>query len=69
MAVGAGLALAAGIIVLSTLEQVGTVVKLLDPVAYIAGLLLIVIACMLAAWVPTMKAAHIDPMKSLRHDG
>jgi predicted permease len=66
--IGASLALATGIIVLTTLEQVGTIVKLLDPVAYLAGLLLIVTACALAAWVPTMRAAHIDPMKSLRHD-
>jgi ABC-type antimicrobial peptide transport system permease subunit len=66
--IGASLALATGIIVLTTLEQIGTIVKLLDPVAYLAGLLLIVTACALAAWVPTMRAAHIDPMKSLRHD-
>jgi predicted permease len=69
MVVGAGLALAAGIVVLATLEQIGTLVKLLDPVAYVAGLLLILTACAVAAWVPTMRAAHIDPTKSLRHEG
>ena len=68
LVIGAGLALAAGIVLLNTLEPIAAVVKLLDPVAYIAGLLLIVTACALAAWVPTMKAAHIDPMKSLRHE-
>jgi predicted permease len=68
LVIGASLALAAGIVLLTTLEPIAAVVKLLDPVAYIAGLLLIVTACALAAWVPTMKAAHIDPMKSLRHE-
>ena len=68
LAAGAALALAAGIVLLTTLEPIGTIVKLLDPVSYLAGVLLIVIACALAAWIPTMKAAHIDPMKSLRHE-
>ena len=68
LVIGAGLALATGIVLLSTLEPIGTIVKLLDPVAYLAGLVLIVLACALAAWVPAMRAAHIDPVKSLRHD-
>jgi predicted permease len=68
LVVGAALALATGILLLTNLAPIGSVVRLLDPVAYLAGLVIIVIACALAAWVPTMKAAHIDPMKSLRHD-
>ena len=43
-------------------------VRLLDPIAYVAGLLVIMLACAFAAWVPTMQAARIDPMKSLRHE-
>ena len=68
LVIGAGLALATGIVLLTTLEPIGTIVKLLDPVAYLAALVLIVTACALAAWVPAMKAAHIDPMQSLRHE-
>ena len=68
LVVGAALALATGILLLTNLAPIGSVVRLLDPVAYLAGLVIIVIACGLAAWVPTMKAAHIDPMKSLRHE-
>jgi predicted permease len=68
MVIGAGLALAMGIVLLTTLEPIGTIVKVLDPVSYVSGLLLIATACALAAWVPTMKAAHIDPVKSLRHE-
>ena len=66
--VGAALALATGILLLTNLAPIGSIVRLLDPVAYVAGLVIIVVACALAAWVPTMKAAHIDPMKSFRHD-
>jgi predicted permease len=69
LAAGAALAIATGIVLLTNLEPIGTLVQLLDPVAYLASLLIVVIACALAAWVPTMKAAQIDPMKSLRHEG
>jgi predicted permease len=65
---GAGLALATGILLATNLEPIGSVVRLLDPVAYVASLFVVVIACVLAAWVPTMQAARIDPMKSLRHE-
>ena len=66
--VGAALALATGILLLTNLEPIGQIVRLLDPIAYVGGLLIIILACAVAAWVPTMKAAHIDPMKSLRHE-
>jgi ABC-type antimicrobial peptide transport system permease subunit len=68
LVVGAALALATGILLLTNLEPIGSVVRLLDPIAYLASLLVIVIACALAAWVPTMKAARVDPLKSLRHE-
>ncbi len=66
--VGAVLALATGILLLTYLEPIGSIVRLLDPIAYLASLVIIVIACAFAAWVPTMHAARIDPMKSLRHE-
>jgi len=66
--VGAALALTTGILLLTNLEPIGSIVRLLDPIAYAAGLLIIILACGLAAWVPAMKAANLDPMKSLRHE-
>ena len=66
--VGAALALATGILLLTNLEPIGQIVRLLDPIAYAGSLLIIILACAFAAWVPTKKAAHIDPMKSLRHE-
>jgi len=68
LAVGSGLALALGILLLGFLAPIGEFVRLLDPIAYLGSLSVIVVACMLAAWIPTMRAAHIDPMKSLRRD-
>ena len=68
LAAGAALSLATGILLLTTLGPIGSFVHLLDPIAYAGGMLIIVIACALAAWIPTSHAARIDPMKSLRHD-
>ena len=68
LAVGSGLALALGILLLAFLAPIGEFVRLLDPIAYLVSLSVIVLACLLAAWVPTMRAAHLDPMKSLRRD-
>jgi predicted permease len=66
--VGTALALATSILLLTNLEALGSIVQLLDPIAYVAGLLIVVLACAVAAWVPTMHAARIDPMTSLRHE-
>jgi hypothetical protein len=68
LAAGASLSLALGIVLLTQLQPIGTIVRLLDPVAYVAGLLVIVMGCAAAAWVPTLRAARLDPMKSLRQD-
>jgi ABC-type antimicrobial peptide transport system permease subunit len=68
LSIGAGLALALGIVLLAFVAPIGEFVRLLDPIAYLGSLSIIVLACLLAAWIPTMRAAHLDPMKSLRHD-
>jgi predicted permease len=68
LVVGAALSLATGILLLTNLEPIGQIVRLLDPIAYVGSVLIIILACAFAAWVPTMKATHIDPMKSLRHE-
>jgi hypothetical protein len=43
-------------------------VPVFDPVAYAASLLLIVTSCVLAVSVPTLRAARIDPIATLRKD-
>ena len=47
---------------------IGSIVRLFDPVAYLASLLGIVAACACAALIPTLRAGRIDPIAALRHD-
>jgi ABC-type antimicrobial peptide transport system permease subunit len=47
---------------------IGNVVRVLDPIAYAASLLVIVAACGLAASIPALRAARIDPIATLRQD-
>jgi ABC-type antimicrobial peptide transport system permease subunit len=70
MTIGAGVAVALAVALLASpaAATIGALVRVLDPVAYGASLVVIVLACGLAASVPTLKAARIDPMTSLRHE-
>jgi ABC-type lipoprotein release transport system permease subunit len=49
-------------------EEIGGSVDVLDPVAYAAGLLVIVTSCALAVSVPALRAARIDPIATLRRE-
>jgi hypothetical protein len=68
--VGAGLAAGLAIVLMSTpaASEIGNAVRVFDPVAYAASLLVIVTACVLAAAVPTLRAARLDPIATLRND-
>ena len=70
LAVGGGLAAALAIVLMSTpaASHIGAIVHVFDPVAYAASLLLIVTACVLAASVPALRAARVDPIATLRND-
>jgi hypothetical protein len=46
----------------------GQINHVFDPVAYAGSLLVIVTACVLAASVPALRAARIDPVATLRKD-
>jgi ABC-type lipoprotein release transport system permease subunit len=48
--------------------MVAEIVHVTDPTAYAASLLLIVAACLLAAWIPAKRAARLDPMQTLRQE-
>jgi putative ABC transport system permease protein len=67
---GGGLAAGLAIVLLSTpaASEIGNAVHVLDPVAYAASLLVIVTACVLAASVPALRAARLDPIATLRQD-
>jgi predicted permease len=70
LAAGGGLAVAVAIVLTSTAAaaEIGGVVDVLDPVAYVASTLVIATACLLAVSVPTLSAARIDPIATLRKD-
>jgi ABC-type antimicrobial peptide transport system permease subunit len=48
--------------------MIAEIVRVTDPVAYAASLLVIVAACLLAAWIPAARAARLDPMRTLRQE-
>jgi predicted permease len=68
--IGGGLAAALAIALMSTraASQIGGVVHVVDPLAYAASVLIIVTACVLAASIPALRAARIDPIATLRKD-
>ena len=68
LAVGTGLAAALSMLLLSTAgaAAIGRMVHVLDPVAYAAGVLVILAACLAATSIPATRAARVDPMKTLR---
>jgi ABC-type antimicrobial peptide transport system permease subunit len=47
-------------------ETIGHIVQVLDPVAYGGSLLIIISACLVAASIPTVRAARLNPMLALR---
>ena len=67
---GGGLAAALATVLMATpaAEELGGLVRVFDPVAYVAGTLIIAAACLVAASVPTLRAARIDPIATLRED-
>jgi len=67
---GAGLAASLATLVLATEAgaMIAEIVHVSDPVAYLSSLLVIVVACLFAAWIPVSRAARLDPMKTLRQD-
>jgi predicted permease len=68
----AGVGLAASLATLVLASEFGAliarIVHVFDPVAYLSSLLVIVAACLLAAWIPASRAAKVDPMKTLRQE-
>ena len=67
---GGGLAAALAIVLMATpmAAEIGNLVHVFDPVAYVASLLVIVSSCVVAASVPALRAARIDPIATLRKD-
>jgi len=67
---GAGLAASLATLVLASEAgaMISEIVHVYDPVAYLSSLLVIVVACLVAAWIPASRAARVDAMKTLRQE-
>jgi predicted permease len=66
--VGLAASLATVLIAMPAAAPLAEIVRVTDPVAYLASVLLIVVACLLAAWIPATRAARLDPMRTLRQE-
>ncbi len=67
---GAGLAMTLATALLTTEfgAFISEIVRVTDPIAYAASLLVVVAACLLAVWIPATRAARVDPMQTLRQE-
>jgi ABC-type lipoprotein release transport system permease subunit len=67
---GAGLAavLASAVLATPAGALISQIVHVTDPVAYLASLGVIVVACLLATGSPAARAARVDPMRTLRQE-
>jgi putative ABC transport system permease protein len=67
---GGGLAVALATFLMATpaASEIGGFVRVFDPLAYAASMLVIVTACLLATSVPALQAARLDPIATLRQD-
>ena len=67
---GGGLAVAVATVLLATplAATMGTLVRAFDPLAYAVSLSVIIATCLVAALVPARRAAHINPIATLRAD-
>jgi predicted permease len=68
--IGGGMAWSLATLLMSTpvAARIGDIVRVFDPLAYTVSLLCIVTACALAASIPALRAARIDPIATLRQD-
>ena len=49
-------------------EMIGPLVHAYDPLAYVVSLTVIIATCLAAAFLPARRAAHINPIATLRAD-
>jgi predicted permease len=68
LVIGGGLAAGLAKLLLATAgaATVGHIVHVLDPLAYGVSLLIIIAACLVAASIPAMRAARLNPARTLR---
>lgn len=66
--IGVRMALGWALVASPAAEQIGSTVRVFDPIADGAGLLWIVAACTCVALIPALRATRIDQVGALRQD-
>jgi putative ABC transport system permease protein len=66
--IGLATSLATALLAMPAGAMIAEVVRVTDPIAYAVSLLVILAACLIAAWIPAARAARLDPMRTLRQD-
>jgi len=68
----AGTAIAASLAIVLLTTPFGAfispIVHVTDPLPYVGSIIVIVAACLFAAWIPATRAARLDPMQTLREN-
>ena len=70
-AIGVGMGVAAAAVlmrVLSSFSHLLYGVRATDPLTFVAVSLCLILAALLACYIPARRAAQLDPMAALRHD-
>jgi putative ABC transport system permease protein len=65
---GSAAGLAALLLATPAAAGIGEIVHVLDPAAYAVSLLIIIAACLVAAAIPAIRAARLDPTRTLRQE-
>jgi predicted permease len=60
------LGLGAALLATPAAEFIGSIVRVFDPIAYVASLLCIIAACACASVIPVLRAVRVDPVAALR---
>jgi len=67
-ALGLTLGLAAGVVAARAIRSLLFGVSELDPITYAGVLLLMLTVCVLACWLPALRAVRIEPSTALRSE-
>jgi len=66
--IGTGLGVILALVLARVLASEMVFMRVFDAAAFCSGVLLVVSAALASAYIPARRAAHIDPIETLRYD-